>query len=350
MGIVLGVLIAILIIGAIGLAAWGVYKRKKQLSISGGILCVVLLIMFVFVPFGFIQIETGEVAVIKVWGEVKGTKSAGLHFVNALTTKCVIYDMKTQQLDISTEVYTKDAQPLRVELTVQFSVNVDFLINIATVYGDLDTLKTRIEKITIEKAKVVLAAQSAMQIIETRDLLSPKVLTEVKTLETQYFIIVENVVIVDMAFNEAFESAVEQKMIAEQEKLKADYDKEKAIIKAEEELEVAKLNAQAEIAKAKGKADAEVEIAKGEAMALKLKSIEVARMLGFEIKETQIKDENGIVVETLYEIITAGKSADELKLISDYIKYIAYLEAWDGKLPTVITGDDGSLLIPIPTT
>ena len=73
---------------------------------------------------------------------------------------------------------------------------------------------------------------------------------------------------------------------------------------------------------------------------IKLKSIEVARMLGFEIIETS--SESGIEYEVQFE----GKSEEEIAVISEYLKYIEYLEVWNGELPDVITGDSATIMIP----
>ena len=138
-------------------------------------------------------------------------------------------------------------------------------------------------------------------------------------------------------------------MIAEQEKLKAEYEKETAIVNAEKELEVAKLDAQAKVEKAKADAQAEIEVATAEAEAIRLKSIEVARALGFNITETELTDENGAVT-IKYNIDFTGKSAEEVALITEYLKYADYLAKWDGKLPTVVAGDSATVMIPTPTT
>jgi hypothetical protein len=136
-------------------------------------------------------------------------------------------------------------------------------------------------------------------------------------------------------------------MIAEQEKLKAEYEKETAIVNAEKELEVAKLQAQAKLEKAKADAEAQIEVARAEAESVKLKSIEVARALGFNINETEIKDENGVVTAIEYEIDFEGKTSEEIKLITEYLKYIEYLAKWNGELPEVMTGDSASIMIPV---
>ena len=77
--------------------------------------------------------------------------------------------------------------------------------------------------------------------------------------------------------------------------------------------------------------------------------MEVARALGFTILEKEVKDENDVVTSVEYTIDFTGKSADEVKLITEYLKYIEYLSKWDGKLPSVVTGDSATVMIPAPT-
>ena len=47
-----------------------------------------------------------------------------------------------------------------------------------------------------------------------------------------------------------------------------------------------------------------------------------------------------------YEIDFEGKSAEEIKLITEYLKYIEYLAKWNGELPDVITGDSATIMSP----
>ena len=261
-----------------------------------GIIAGVFFIAFIFIPFGFQQINTGELAVVRVWGEAKEIKTSGLHFRNVVSTKYDYYDLKTQQMNLYNEVYTKDAQPMQIELAVQYSIQADKAIDINRTYGNMTMLASRIEKIAIEKAKVVLSSDTAMGLIETRATLSPKILAEVKGLEDQFFITIENVALVDMSFSAAFENAVEQKMIAQQEVIKAEAEKEKAIIKGEQDLEVAILRAKAVEAAADGEAEA-------------LKIMQDA---------------------------WNGLDSD----VKDAILRQRFLDKWDGALPQVIGGDE----------
>ncbi len=348
MGVFLGIIIFLLMAGSAALAVFGFRNSKRVRAAIGALGALTFLILFVFIPFGFVKVDAGEVAVVKVWGKPTGIKTAGLHFRNVVSTSYQVFDIKIQQVDIKTDAYSHDAQSVALEMTMQFSIQADKAMEIAKSYGDLSVLTSRITAIAQEKAKIVISSKSAMTVIETRETLSPTVIQELKPLEAQYYVTIDNFVIHNLVFNDAFELAVENKMIAEQEKLKAQYDKEKAIIKAEEELEVAKKQAEAAIEKAKGEAQAEIEIATAQAQAIKLKSVEVARALGFSITETAITNPDSTVSKS-YNIDFAGKTADEVKLITDYIKYIEYLNKWDGKLPGVLVTDGGAeIIIPAP--
>jgi regulator of protease activity HflC (stomatin/prohibitin superfamily) len=159
---------------------------------------------------------------------------------------------------------------MTANLTVQFRVQADKLLEINKEYGELDVLTERIKAISEEKAKVVLASSSAMSLIETRGGLSTKVDEAIKGVVGQYYIDVTMVAVTDITFSNAFEETVEEKMIAEQEKLKAEYEKEKAIIQAEQELEVAKKQAEAQLEKAKKEAEAVEVRAEAEAAALQI--------------------------------------------------------------------------------
>lgn len=342
MGLIIGIILVLVIIGA-GIWLFAAINNDSvpQVVISI-ILGIVGILLFIFIPFSFHQIETGEVAVVKVWGNAKEVKGEGLNFDSWISTKYVKYDLKTQEINAEITAYSQDAQSMTAGLTVQFRIQADKVLDINKQYGELDVLTERIKAISEEKAKVVLASSSAMTLIETRSGLSAKVEEAIKGAITQYYIDVTMVAITDITFSDAFENTVEDKMIAEQEKLKAEYEKEKAIIQAEQALEVAKLEAEAKLAAAEGEAKALEEIAKAQANSIKLKSIETARMLGFTITETTTED--GIV----YDIDFNGKTQEEINAISEYLKYIEYLEVWTGELPNVVTGDGVSIMIPTP--
>lgn len=351
-GIILGFLFAALAIGGGALAVWGSMKKKKSIGRIGAVGAVAFLLLFILVPFSFHTVEAGEVAVVKHMGKARDTRQAGTYFDFWVTEKYEIYDAKVQTLDIRDSAYSKDAQTMDITMTVQYQIDpIDptKAINIAETYGSLETLSSRIQSISIERAKSILSSYSAMEIIERRSQISPQVEELIKnTVSDNYYVLINAVVLTNIDFSDAFEATVEQKMIAEQQKIQAEYEKETAIINAERDLEVSRLQADAKLYQAQQDAASQIEIARSEAQSTKLKSIEVARMLGFDIIETEIKDEDGVSVGVEYTIDFTGKTAEEIAVISDYLKYIEYLSKWNGELPDVMSGDSATIIIPKP--
>lgn len=323
--------------------------RDKLLRIVGGVLLAVAVIAIAIVPPSFHTVEAGQIAVVKYLGEAKNVRTAGTYFDFWLTNTYEVYDAKVQNMQVTTQAYSSDAQTMDIAMNVQFQIDSTKAIEIANQYGSVALLAERIESIATEKTKSCLSAYSAMDIIKNRAKISPEVEATIKNaVDEAYCVNIVAVVLTNIDFSDAFEKTVEDKMIAEQEKMKAEYEKETAIVNAQKNLEVAKLTAQAKIEAAKADAEAQIQVAKAEAEAIKLRSIEVARALGFTITETEVKDANGVVTAIEYDIDFSGKSAEEIALITEYLKYTEYLAKWNGELPEVMTGDSATVMIPTP--
>lgn len=313
-------------------------KKNRVLTV----VAVIFIVLLIFIPNSIHTVEAGSVAVVKEFGKAVDTRTSGMHFDLWPIREYVVYDLTVQQEDILTNAYSADAQTMDIEMVVQYQIQADHVVEIINNYGDLQNLANRIQSVSIEKAKTILSSKSAMNIIETRSTVSPTIEETIKnSISADYYVNITTVVVTNIDFSDAFENTVEEKMIAEQQKLKAEYEKEKAIIEAEQALEVAKLEAQAAVAQAEGNADAKLAISEAEAEAIRLKSVEIARMLGFTITETA----NGEATE--YSIDFSGKNSSEIAVISDYLKYLEYVSAWDGVLPkTYVSGEGASILIP----
>lgn len=367
--VILGILFGGGCIACIGIAIWGAMDEGTVRKCVGGILSPILFILFLCIPFSFHVVDTGEVAVVKHMGSVDNGKirtEAGTYFDFWMTDSYTKYDAKVQTLDIVDSAYSKDAQTMDIQMTVQYSVNAttDDLTRIAKEYGSLDALSNRIRSVAIEKTKDVLSKHKAMNdetdkngIIENRGAVGEEVTTAVKNALKGYYVTVNTVVLTNIDFTDAFEKIVEEKMIAEQEKLKAQYEKEKAIIKAEQDLEVAKKDAEAKLYAAQQDAEAKKAIALAEAVSASSKIAKLAESLGYTVEEQTSAIKTGTGEEqkviTGY-VITWDKNGTEdtegKKLLLEYLKYLEYLATWNGELPNVVAGDNSlELLIPQTT-
>ena len=287
-----GFIVGFVIVLLTAAAAFGTYvckcKKKTGASVVLGILSAVLVIAFILIPFSFHTVDAGEVAVVKHFGEAKAVRSAGLHFDLWATNTYVVYDARVQKVDIETMTYSSDAQTMDVSMTLQYSINPDEVIEITKQYGSLDLLQAKLESIVIEKTKAVLSSYKAMDIIANRAEMSPKVEEAIRAaVGEEYHVAINTVVLTNIDFSDAFESAVEDKMIAEQKLLQAEYEN------------------QTTIAQAQAKADALVIAAQGE------------------------KDANELLQKSLTEEILKSQ----------------WIDKWNGELPDTMAGDDTTLAI-----
>lgn len=289
LGIILGVIIFALIIGA---GIWAGVEFDSGSDTRGAIaaiLAVVLVLTFIFVPFSMHTVDTGKIAVVKNLGKIKTIRESGTYFDFWMTNNYVKYDTKVQEVTIEEMAYSSDAQQMTLSIKFQYQIMPDKVKDITTQYGKLSSLETRIQPIVIEKIKSMLSQHTAMNIIANRSQLSPDAEELVKTaLGDEYYINVVSVSLTNIDFSDQFETAVEEKMIAEQAKLKAEYENEKKVAQAE--------------------ADAKAKILSAEA----------------EAKANELLERS----------------------LTDKILQEMYIDKWDGKLPQVVT--DGETIFQIP--
>lgn len=361
-GILTGLIFLAILAGALFVTFYFTKKRqRKTVRLISAAVAGVAAILLILIPGSFHTVDAGEIAVVKHLGEISGVRNAGTYFDFWMTDKYQYYDAKVQSINIETQTYSSDAQTMDIAMTIQYQIDPTKAVEIASNYGSLETLESRIQSVSIEQMKSVLAAYTAADIIANRAAMSPKVSDTVNNaINENYYVDITTVVLTDISFSTVYEKAVEDQMVAEREKQKAiiqaEQERETAIIRAEQERETARIQAEAKLLAAKGDADAQRAIADAEAYTASIKIVELARTLGYEITETAITEdivaEDGStttnIVGTHYSI-EWGEDEKGKQTILDYIEYLEYLSKWDGKLPDVVAGDQLSILIPTPS-
>lgn len=289
MGVFVGLVIAAI---AIGCGIWAYCSFDDDNTVTGTvatIICIVMAIAFIIVPWSFHTVDTGEVAVVKHFGEAKEVKQPGLNYSFWGTHEFVYLDTKVQNLSIEAVTYSSDAQTMNVQMNVQFKIREDKALEIVKTYGTLEALTSRIRSVIIEQPKTVLSTHTAMDIIANRGAMTPAVEEAIRSaIDDTYYVDIVKVTITNIDFSDVFEQAVEDKMIAEQAKLKAEYENEKIVAAA--------------------KAEAEAKIVAAEA----------------EAKANELLE----------------------KSLTDKIIQQMYIERWNGQLPNTVAGENANLMIP----
>lgn len=263
-------------------------------SVVGGCMAVFAIAILVS---GIKIVDQTEVGIVKRFGKIDHTISGGLNFVNPISDTVEVMDLRVHVREASFASYTKDAQPLTAAIEYQYEPIASEAMQIVAQYGSYEIMEQKLQAAAEERAKIVFARYGAMTLLENRATLSAQVQEEVKELESLFPVNFTQVVVKDIDFSDAFEQAVEAKMQAEQNALRAENEKQEAITRAEQEREVARVEAEAAILAAEGEA----------------RALEITREALENMPDTWIAQQ--------------------------------YLEKWDGKLPQFITGDGSGLMI-----
>lgn len=268
----------------------------KTLKLASAVILAFFLLVSLF--FSIRIVDATEIGVVKTFGQISRTIDEGLNIVNPFTEKVTMYDLRVHVKEASFASYTKDAQPLTAAIEYQYELDPAYVMEVAQRYGSYDILESKLCNIVEERAKIVFARYSAMNLLESRSHLSAEVDTEVTNVEELFHVTFTSVIIRDIDFSDAFEASVEAKMEAEQNALKAEQEKKQAVIKAEEAREVAAIEAEAKVLEAQGEADS--------------------------LKITQ----------------------EALQKMPDTWIQQMYLEKWNGELPQIVTDGSGLMITP----
>ena len=225
-------------------------------------------------------IPAGHVGVQVTFGEVSQTTlSEGLHIVNPMSRiREIEVRMVTAKLP-SSSAGTKDLQQVHTEIVLNYRLDGTKAAHIYKDFG-FDLENRVILPFLNESFKAVTAHYTSEELITKRDEVSAKIKEEVGVKLANYAVNVNDISLVNFGFSPEYQRAIEAKVIATQEKLKAEQDLARIEVEAKQT-----------IAKAEGRA----------------KAIQI---------ETQAINSQG------------GASYVQLKAI----------ERWDGKLPTTNAG------------
>jgi len=230
-------------------------EEKKHTSpkiakwIFYGILGLFLLLAF----FGsFYTVKSTERGVLSTFGKIQDKAVGdGLHFKIPFIQSVQKINVQQKKFDGTEDSYTRDVQTSQVTYTINYDLvteNVSLLIkNVGLDYH------TRIVEPYIRSAvKSSFGNFNATQIVENRDKVRREIETKLReTLDKRYFTNIQ-FQLVNIDFDDEFETAIKEKQVAEQNALKA----KNVTIQIEEQAKQTKIKAEAEAEAIRIKANA----------------------------------------------------------------------------------------------
>ena len=205
---------------------------------------LIILIVAVLLTSGTFVIPPGHRGVLVTMGKVSPVFAPeGLGFKFPFITTVVPISVRQQTTIAKTECYSSDLQQIEVELRVLYRIPESMIVKMFRDYSG-DPFDSLIAPRISEALKEVTALQSAEQIVKKREDVKAKTL-EAARLKVGDVLVIEDVVIQNVALSKELETAIEAKMVQEQEAAKAKFTQAKAEIEA-----------QTAIIRAKGEAEA----------------------------------------------------------------------------------------------
>ena len=175
----------------------------------------------------------------------------GLTFKIPFAQQIVHVDARVKKYTLEGETSaSKDMQSITTNVALNYRVDG---ANVAELYKNLSlNYDTIIAPAVSECIKSVTSQYTAEEAITRRSEISSQMKEMLKTRLEDKYIFVDSLNITDLTFSEAFDKAIEEKQVAEQNALKAKYDLER--IKTEAEQAIIKAKGEAEAMEIKNKA------------------------------------------------------------------------------------------------
>ena len=265
-----------------------------------GFVIIALIVIGVITAASVKIVDSGHRGVLLYWSAVNTAippLQEGLHFVTPFANEVINIEVRTLKVDRSTTSASKDLQTVSTTVTVNYRPSPESVHHLYQNLG-LDYQNRIIQPAIDETVKQITAKYNAEELITKRPLVKSDIEEAIRERLNAFNILTDVISITDFQFSPLFAQAIESKVEAEQNALRAEND-----------LRRIQVEAQQREAQAQGVAKANIAEAQGEAEAIRI------------INEALAQNPN----------------------------YLEWLKAqrWDGKLPLVV-GEGGTPFIQIP--
>lgn len=194
-------------------------EKRSLIAIVSAI--VILLVAFIIFCNPIAIVGVGERGVKVTLGKVSDQSyTEGVHFIMPFISKIKVMDVKTQKTNISTEVYTKDIQQAKINYVVNYNLQPQNAYKMYREVG-MDYVDKILMPAVEGNIKDVIGRWNAQDLVANRALATEDILYKLKNQLKDRYIDVTSFQIIDINYSEVFEKAIESKVTAEQEALKA---------------------------------------------------------------------------------------------------------------------------------
>ena len=217
---------------------FGNFKLPGKSFIS---LFLIGLFVLTVVPSALVVNDERQATVVTRLGQYEKTLYSGLSFVLPGLNTQYRYRLDTQTTSADASAATKDQQSVQIKVSLFHRLDSANLEGLFKKVRDQQTLNISIIPSLLQEAiKSTSAKYTAAELLEKRDAVKADVEKTLQERLKEYYVLVNNVNIENLDYSPAFDAAIEQKVIAEQEAFRAREQLEKEKINTEISAERAK--------------------------------------------------------------------------------------------------------------
>ena len=272
---------------------------------STAILAFVALI-FVWAIWPFHTVPTGSRGVVTQFGKIVGIEGEGLAVLPPWQ-KLNVFSIRAEAANIEgAEGSTSDTQPVKVSITVRYSIATDKVSEVFEKYSHTGDMSSYVQTATQEIIKAVTAKYTAPELITQRSKVSADINDTLRTKLIVYGAQVINIDMRNFSFSESYMHAINDKVTQEQLRLAAENKLKTVESEQKQKVAIAEAEASARKAAADGEAYANITLAKAQATALQVqnealaKNKDVLELRRIEVEKIKAEKWNGALPTSIY--------------------------------------------------
>jgi len=247
------------------------HNPNAKLVIWGIIALVALGLLWLVYPFA--QVDAGYIGVRTNFGAPSAEiLDPGLHWKTPFISNIYEIDITPNTVTTAESAATHDQQNVSTAVAVTFQVNPADAVYIYQNYRNVQALQsTIIAPIVSNDVKAIVSNYDAQDLIVKRGQLGGEIKDKIAADLKTYDVVVDGVNITNFDFSPAYNQAIENKQIAQQNALEEQYHLQQVTVSAQQQVVQANAQADAAVATATGAAKATILQAQADATAYTLK-------------------------------------------------------------------------------
>ena len=263
-------------------------------------------VLLLYFAWPFYSVPTGSRGVVTQFGKIVGIEGEGLAVLPPWQ-KLSNFSIRAEKADIeNAEGSTSDTQPVKVSMTVRYSIATDRVAEVFEKYSHDGDLSSYVQTATQEIFKAVTAKYTAPDLIAQRAKVSSDINAALREKLALYGAQVINIDMRNFAFSDSYMHAINDKVTQEQLRLAAENKLKTVEAEQKQKVAIAEAEANARKVQADGEAYANLAVAKAQAEALRVQNAALAQnrdvleLRRIEVEKTKAEKWDGALPSSIY--------------------------------------------------